>query len=354
MTEEWRGNRQTISWLYDLHKRHLLEMDPPYQRRSVWNQRYREDFVETILLGYPAPSIFLHEDIDADGNQSYAVVDGKQRLTTIFDFIANTFPTRDDSTAKIPPGQRGVYFKNLDEAVRKRFFAYQFTIEYVPSTDELLINEVFDRINRNVAKLSRQELRHARYSGVFARASEDMATEVSSTLPEGFPRIVESSKRQMKDVEYASQLLLLAERGPSTTGQDDLDRLYAEREEDWEEEEEVAAKFRRALAFVKQLTEISATDITATRLRNQVDFYALFGAVLATEDEDLPDPKDAAVRLVKFVELVGSEEGGSEKTEAGESEARAVEYYEAARSAANDPSQRTTRIKILRQVLTGE
>ncbi|MDA8301188.1 MAG: hypothetical protein M0005_06505 [Actinomycetota bacterium] len=36
--------------------------------------------METILLGYRARSIFVHEDIDEDGNQKYAVVDGKQRL----------------------------------------------------------------------------------------------------------------------------------------------------------------------------------------------------------------------------------------------------------------------------------
>ncbi len=71
----WRGNRQTVSWFLDLHRRELLELDPPYQRRSVWNQRYKEDFIETVLLGYPAPSLFLYEEIEDDGSTHYAVVD---------------------------------------------------------------------------------------------------------------------------------------------------------------------------------------------------------------------------------------------------------------------------------------
>ena len=37
-------------------------MDPPYQRRSVWNQSFKDYFVDTVLLGLPAPAIFLFEE----------------------------------------------------------------------------------------------------------------------------------------------------------------------------------------------------------------------------------------------------------------------------------------------------
>jgi hypothetical protein len=36
-----RQNFQTISWFNDVFKRQLLELNPPYQRRSVWNQPTR-------------------------------------------------------------------------------------------------------------------------------------------------------------------------------------------------------------------------------------------------------------------------------------------------------------------------
>ena len=82
---------QTVSWLYDLKTRDLLDLDPPYQRRSVWPDKYREDFIDTILLDYPAPPIFLFETISEDGRAQYDVVDGKQRLSAIFDFISGEF-----------------------------------------------------------------------------------------------------------------------------------------------------------------------------------------------------------------------------------------------------------------------
>ena len=83
-----RQNFQTVSWFWDLYQRKFLDLDPPYQRRSVWNQSYKDDFIDTVLLQYSSPAIFLYEEISPDtGLSKYHVVDGKQRLTAIFDFI---------------------------------------------------------------------------------------------------------------------------------------------------------------------------------------------------------------------------------------------------------------------------
>jgi Protein of unknown function DUF262 len=92
-----RQSLQTIAWFNDLYKRGLLDLDPPYQRRSVWNLKYQQFFIETLLLQYPAPAIFLYEDIKPDGSVTYSVVDGKQRLTAIFDFTQGLFAVANDS-----------------------------------------------------------------------------------------------------------------------------------------------------------------------------------------------------------------------------------------------------------------
>jgi Protein of unknown function DUF262 len=105
-----RQNFQTISWFNDLHKRHLLDLDPPYQRRSVWNQAYKNDFIDTILRQFPAPAIFLFEEISADGASKYYVVDGKQRLTAIFEFASGSFPVAEDAELT---HLRGKYFDQL-------------------------------------------------------------------------------------------------------------------------------------------------------------------------------------------------------------------------------------------------
>lgn len=87
MAEERRQTTQAIAWFWDLYRRDLLNLDPPYQRRSVWSPSYKDYFIDTILLDYPAPAVFLFEDIDENGLAIYSVVDGKQRLSTVFEFL---------------------------------------------------------------------------------------------------------------------------------------------------------------------------------------------------------------------------------------------------------------------------
>src|SRR5688572_18073349 len=132
-----RHNFQTISWFWDIYQRTLLDLDPPYQRRSVWNQSFKDYFIETVLLEYPAPAIFLYEEITPDGRSTYHVVDGKQRLMTIVEFIQGRFPVYDESALQ---QFRGLTFQSLDPETKKRFWAYQFLVEYLPADDEQLIN----------------------------------------------------------------------------------------------------------------------------------------------------------------------------------------------------------------------
>jgi hypothetical protein len=343
---ERRQTPQTIAWFRDLHKRGLLDLDPPYQRRSVWNQKYREFFIETVLLHYPAPPIFLHEDISSDGSTRYAVVDGKQRLTTVFDFAEDLFPVASDS---IIQRHQGKYFSQLDGETKRSFWTYQSPVEFLPAIDEGLLTNIFDRINRNVARLTRQELRHARFDGPFSASAEELTEVLAEELPVDAPRIAKSSRRQMKDVEFTAQLLLLVENGPQSFSQDDLDQAYSDRDEIWESRRTVERQFRRVLAFLQDLFEQPALlQPHSRRIRNQADFYSLFGAVLElNNDGTLPAVDDAAERLSTFLSTVG-DDVEREKTEV------AKRYYQAARSASNDLRQRTTRIAVLKAVLSGD
>lgn len=344
MADERRQTTQSIAWFWDLYRRELLELDPPYQRRSVWSQTYKDYFVDTILLDYPAPAVFLYEDIDDDGIAEYSVVDGKQRLSTVFDFLSGDFPVSDAASVT---SLRGLPFADLPSEVKKRFYSYQFAIEFLPTTDPGTLSNIFDRINRNVARLTPQELRHARFDGLFATKAEDLTELLQDELPQNFPRIAPASKRQMKDVEFVAQLMLLTERGIETYSQDDLDTAYSDRDEEWEDAARVDREFRSVLgALGTWADDLIAGE--ARRLRNQADFYSLYGAVLGLQREDrLPDERLAVARLERFMETVSSEE-------LRQADDDAKRYFEAARSASNDVAQRRDRIRILTAVLTGE
>ena len=344
MTEERRQTTQSIAWFWDLRKRDLIELDPPYQRRSVWTQSYKDYFIDTILLDYPAPAVFLFEDIDEDGVARYSVVDGKQRLATIFDFLSNLFPVSDSaSTSRL----RGSYFKDLNPEIKRKFYGYQFSIEFLPSTDEGTLNNIFDRINRNVARLTPQELRHAKYFGLFATKAEELTELTDNVFPKDFPRIAPNSKRQMKDVELVAQLLLLTENGIESYSQNDLDAAYSVRDDEWDAATKTEQEFRATIEVIAQWAEHILSG-ESRRLRNQADFYALYGAVLSYIRSGTPlNGTEAIYRLDSFMTVVNDDELRQENAEA-------KSYFEAARSASNDVAQRRERIRILTSVLAGE
>jgi len=336
-----KQNFQTVAWFWDLFNRKLLDLEPPYQRRSVWNQSYRDYYIDTILLGYPSPALFLFERISPEGQATYFVVDGKQRLSTIFAFLRNEYPVHDQATRN---ALRGLYFRDLPDEVKREVWSYQFTVEYLPSDEEGVINNIFDRINRNMAKLTPQELRHAKFSGQFIAKAEDAAERLFKELGENFPNIASQQKRQMKDVELVANLLLLLEQGPQGYSASQLDEEFSKRDEEWAHGDDVIARFDATIRRLKHLLVTAAGGfLRGSRLRNQADFYSLFGTVASLPDNT--NWERVAEALKAFIEIVNDDAARATNDSA-------LSYYEAARSASNDAGPRKSRINTLLKVIS--
>lgn len=341
-------NFQTVSWFWDLYNRKLLELDPPYQRRSVWNQDYKNYFIDTVLNGYPAPAIFIYQEITPEGVSKVSIVDGKQRLSTLFEFAKNEFPVYDEATIE---RFRGKYFKDLETEAKQNFWKYQFAIEYLPSSDEQIIGNIFDRINRNVVKLTPQELRHAKYNGVFITTAEDLTTWMFEYLDEKnekFPSIDKRTKKQMKDVEMVAQLLLFLEEGAKSYKQDYLDQAFSERDTDWEMKDQIQDEFRDTIKSIKKILIFSLSkdiNLTKTRLKNQADFYSFFAAIAELERQnELEINEETGMRIYRFLEMVDNEEQRSKNQDA-------VNYYKAFKSSPTDSGSRKNRIDIMKSVI---
>jgi hypothetical protein len=146
-----------------------------------------------------------------------------------------------------------------------------------------------------------------------------------------------------------ANLLLLLEEGPKGYSVMDLDQAFSDRDQSWENQEEHEERFRYAFFDIKNmLNQPDGSVIRASRLRNQADFYSLFGAVAALQAvKQLPPTEDAVKRLGEFIEVVESEERRATHPDA-------QKYYEAARSASNLSPYRKQRIDIMKQVLLGQ
>jgi len=62
---------QQITWFLDLERNNQLDLNPPYQRKSVWSPKDRRFFLDTIFRNYPTPAIFIHRSIDNNGFAMY-------------------------------------------------------------------------------------------------------------------------------------------------------------------------------------------------------------------------------------------------------------------------------------------
>ena len=76
---------RTINELCLMFRNNQINLEPGFQRQSVWTSRDRVQLIHSILSAYPVPCIFLYKRSNR-GRLVYDVIDGKQRLETIFMF----------------------------------------------------------------------------------------------------------------------------------------------------------------------------------------------------------------------------------------------------------------------------
>ena len=164
----------SIYELFRKYQKGQLTLEVDFQRKSVWDNKQKCELIESILMGLPLPIFYLKQQ----NNSTYVVVDGKQRLSTLFDFLQNKFQLK---LLKILTFLNGKKFMNLEE----EYGIYQAQLEdyqvyshvILPPTPDKVLFDIFDRVNRGGTKLNKQEIRNALYHG----KGLNMIAEISKT-----------------------------------------------------------------------------------------------------------------------------------------------------------------------------
>jgi hypothetical protein len=343
--------KKDIRWFLDLHQSGQLDLDPPYQRRSVWTVKDRKFFLDTIFRNYPCPAVFLHKEVDLDaGKMVYSVVDGKQRIETIILFTRNSLAI--DSKYG-DPRLNGKKWKTIESEpdLNERFLDYEVPIEYIESSDKQFINEVFDRLNRTSRKLERQELRHAKYDGWFITVSE---AEAEKEEWERLGLVTKARMRRMKDVQCISELLtVLLKNQIAGYNQDVLDTLYAEYDTpadtlpDFDERD-----FQNRLDMTKGfLIQMQYHNSAITKyVRGFADFYSVWAFVALNLDR-LVSPNIIASRYAEFMGRVTALARTKDIHLLREHENNVYVYLKNSTQSSTDHPQRVARNNILEQVL---
>jgi len=150
------------SSIYELKRQYdkkRIELSPNYQRGNVWNSKQRSELIESILMGIPLPIMYFFQN--SSGIKQ--VVDGKQRLTALFDYIDNNFSLSD---LNIMSELKGKKFQDLTGLQQGKIEDYKVSINVIkPPTPDRIKFDIFDRVNRGGTRLNNQEMRNAIYQG---------------------------------------------------------------------------------------------------------------------------------------------------------------------------------------------
>jgi uncharacterized protein with ParB-like and HNH nuclease domain len=132
----------TVKWWRDTGR---MLLSPPYQRGDVWGTIRRQNFIKSVLLGIPIPSLIINDRTYGNWGDEItcAVIDGKQRITTLLMFF--------DGLLKVPGewfGQSGeVSYQDLSEVQQRRFSNIPIPFSEGGLSSEEEEREVFELVN---------------------------------------------------------------------------------------------------------------------------------------------------------------------------------------------------------------
>lgn len=182
-----------------------IDVSPKFQRRDRWPVDKQALLIESFFSNIPVPPVYLAEDSAAIG--SYAVIDGKQRLTAISLFFADRLPLK--GLVRLPE-LNGMKFSDLPQNLQNLISMKNLRVTTLlrQSNDELK-HEVFLRLNTGGEVLNQQEIRNVAYRGplnelIYELAENDFLRRqfrITSTTSPGY--------RQMMDAEFVLRFFTL-------------------------------------------------------------------------------------------------------------------------------------------------
>ena len=155
---------------------------PPFQREFVWKQVQSSKLIESFLVGLPVPAIFLYTERQS---QRFLVIDGQQRLRSIFYFFDGLFGEEEKGKRTVfklkglnddsKYGRKG--FEDLDDATQRRLrnsVLRSFIVQQLDPNDDTSIYHIFERLNTGGTSLAIQEIRNCVYRGTFNKLINEL------------------------------------------------------------------------------------------------------------------------------------------------------------------------------------
>lgn len=155
-----QGIKTLMSW----EEKGVLLFDNPVQRAgSQWTVLQKSLLIQSILAGFPIPACIFLKYKNEENATIYDVLDAKQRITTVFEFIRGEFALHSSTPEVEYEGTTydlaDMKFEDLSEECQDCIKGYRFTITCIEDATEDDIEEIFMRLNNSTPLSAIQKAR---------------------------------------------------------------------------------------------------------------------------------------------------------------------------------------------------
>ena len=327
------GTNRRLRVLLSAIKDGTLIPRPDFQRRLVWTNKHKEEFIKTVLGQFPFPEIYIAAgDVDTDtGKGTELLVDGQQRLTTLLQYFSGSPDLR---LGTLCP------YSILSQDEKIQFLEYEVVVRDLGKKSIEDIKEVFKRINSTKYSLNAMEIHNARFDGALKQFAEKLSKHSFFAKHRVFKT---NDVRRMGDLVFV--LTVIISLLTTYFNREDLiedflakyNDVFTHSERAWEE-----------LLGVFRVIDGIGLD-PSCRAWKKADLLNLIVEVhrYTVKEKSSPDA-EFTQRMTRFYQLV------DEYRTSRQGDADIDRYYNSVIQAANDRSNRIARGEVIKKVIRCE
>lgn len=342
--QEIKSERMDMSFgeIINMYRDKEIIISPEYQRAFRWDEQRQSDFIESILLGIPFPSIFVATNPDG----KWELIDGLQRVSTVLSFFNEL---KDEDGKSYPKNGlklvEGSMLKGLkDVTIDTLPLEYKLQIKRTPCRVEIILKEsefkmryeLFKRLNTGGEGLSRQEIRNCIFRGLDGRYSEFVSELSQNDIFREIVNISISNEEKMYYEELVLRYLTLKNKGTRYSKANIQDYMddYLENQCKELDEEQMEVDRVLFLNIMKILEKLKDENIF--KLGKRYFTTSMYDAIMLSLSENIVDLEKVDInQLGEKIEILKQSE----------------EFNKYVGSASSNPTSITNKVKIAKKVL---
>lgn len=313
-------------------KGNTLVPRPEFQRRLVWTNDDKLRFLSTVLEGYPFPEIYIAAgEVDPDtGEGSEMLVDGQQRITTLYQY----FNASDEIKLKNISA-----YKELSDEKKIAFLEYEVVVRDLGKKTIDEIKEIFKRINSTKYSLNAMEIHNARFDGAFKKFAESIAQH---EFFENNRIFTATDVKRMNDTVFCLTFIISI-LSTYFNRDDEFENFLLKYNDEFDQAEELGSEIREVLTLIEKL---NLPD--KSRGWKKADLLNLITELhrVIFKMKFKFDLGETSARLTRFFNLVDDKDHLTDEN--------INNYRKATLAATNDRSSRITRGEIVKKVITNQ